>query len=105
MTATTDTTEPPSHNEKMRETIKQVVGALATDVQKNLNDLRKQIDELDRLVVINAERVSASLTEHADLCGSVQQEIVRLAGVIGTIRNTQVNISTQLNGYPHEPST
>jgi hypothetical protein len=93
--------EPPSHNEKMRETIKQVVGQLAADVVTNLNSLRKQIDDLEKLVMINAERVSSSLTEHANICGEVQQEIARLNGVVASIRATQVEAS-QLNGVQHE---
>ena len=90
--------EPPSHNEKMRETIKQVVEQMATDVRKNLDALRKEIDALDSLVLINAERVAASLTEHANICGEVQQEIVRLSGVVATMRATQ-NEATQVNGH------
>jgi hypothetical protein len=90
--------EPASHNEKMREAIKKVVGELATDVVRNLKDLRRQIDELEQLVMTNAERVSGSLTEHANICGEVQQEIVRLNGVVATMRANQ-NEATQVNGH------
>jgi phage-related tail protein len=93
-----ETIEPPSHNDKMRETIKQVVEQMATDVRKNLDALRKEIDALDALVISNAARVAASLTEHANICGEVQQEIVRLSGVVATMRATQVE-TTQVNGH------
>ena len=101
MTSTADT-EPPSHNEKMRETIKQVVGQIATNVIKNLNDLRRQIDDLEKLVMLSADRVSNDLTEHANMCGEVQQEIVRLSRVVTAIRATQVE---GLNGANHEHRT
>jgi hypothetical protein len=97
-----DTPEPPSHNEKMRDTIRQVVEQLATDVRKNLDDLRRQIDDIEQLVTGNAERVATSLTEHASICGDVQQEIVRLTGVIAAIRAGQAE-TIQMNGVAHDP--
>jgi hypothetical protein len=93
--------QPPaellSHSEKMRNTIRDVIGRLATDVTNNLHDLRRQIDELDQLVVNNAARVTDDLTEHANICAQVQQEIVRLNGVVAVLRAAQLEAS-QING-------
>jgi ABC-type transporter Mla subunit MlaD len=97
-----ETAEPPTHNEKMRETIKQAVGSIATDGRSMISELHKRLDELDRLLIASIERASNIITEHADLCGEVQQEVARLSSVIGTLHKTQTDISTQLNGYPHE---
>jgi ABC-type transporter Mla subunit MlaD len=99
---TTDTKEPPSQNDKMRDTIRQVVEQLATDVRKNLDDLRRQIDDIEQLVIANAERVATSLTDHANICGDVQQEIVRLTAVIAAIRAGQAE-AIQMNGVAHDP--
>jgi hypothetical protein len=98
---TTDATEPPSHNEKMRDTIKDAVGSIATDGRAMIADLHKRLDELDQLLLTSIERASSIITEHADLCGEVQQEVARLSGVIGALHKSQVDISKQLNGYPH----
>jgi hypothetical protein len=78
--------ELPTKTEQMRDAIREVVGNLAADVLKNLKALREQIDDLERMVVADAARVTDNLTGHANICGSVQQEIARLSGVLEQIR-------------------
>jgi uncharacterized protein involved in exopolysaccharide biosynthesis len=76
----------PPEIEKMRDTIREVVGKLAEDVLKNLKALREQIDDLERLVVADAARVTENLTGHANIVASVHKEIERLTGVLEEIR-------------------
>jgi hypothetical protein len=90
----------PPETEKMRDAIREVVGRLAEDVLKNLKALREQIDDLERLVVADAARVTENLTGHANICGSVHKEIVRLTGVLEEIRAKAL-----MAGEDHERNT
>ena len=89
--------EPPAKIEQMRDAIHEVVSNLAADVLKNLNALRRQIDDLEKLVLADAARVTDNLTGHANICGSVQQEIARLTGVLEEIRSKAL-----MEGRDHE---
>jgi len=77
--------------EQRRETIKQVVGSLSEDVINEIVDLRKLLDELEALVLKSNARVSESLNDHVDICGSVRQETSRVRGMIQQLAQKQVD--------------
>jgi uncharacterized phage infection (PIP) family protein YhgE len=83
--------EAPTISEQRREAIKQVVSSLSEDVINEIVDLRKQLDELEKLVLSGNARVSQSLNDHVDICGSVRQEANRLRGMIQQLSQTQID--------------
>jgi hypothetical protein len=94
-------TETPNEIEQRRDTIKGVVATLAEDVIGELGSLRKQIDDLEQMVVTNAAKVSANLNEHVSICGAVRQETARLTGIVGEMRRKQEEYSRELSGGRH----
>jgi hypothetical protein len=83
--------EAATVTEERREAIKQVVSSLSEDVINEIVDLRKQLDELEKLVLAGNARVSQSLNDHVDICGSVRQETNRLRGMILQLSQTQID--------------
>lgn len=90
-------TKATTATEARQATIKQVVGTLAEDVMKNINDLRRQLDDLEKLVLSNAARVSDNLNDHVEICGLVQHEVARITGLVAELRRNQIN-QTEVNG-------
>lgn len=82
--------EPPSQNEQVRDSFKQIIGGLTTEVITEFNNLRKRIDALENVLLIKSSRIESELTEYAALRGEVQQEIARLNGIVDAKAN-QVN--------------
>lgn len=83
--------EAPTELNKRREMIKHAVEAAANGVMEDITSLRKQLDELETLVIQSAERNIESLNTHVGICEAAQIEVNRVSGVVAEMRKTQVN--------------
>jgi hypothetical protein len=83
--------EATTISNERRDAINQVVSSLSEDVINEIVDLRKQLDELEKLVLAGNARVSQSLNDHVDICGSVRQETSRLRGMILQLSQIQID--------------
>ena len=63
--------------------------------------LRKQLDDLEKLVLANAAQVSNSLNDHVEICGSVGQEVARIASLVAELRRGQLSHEQTMNGGMH----
>jgi hypothetical protein len=91
--------EAETTSAKRREVIKEVVGSLAEDTISNIASLRRQLDELEKLVLSNAAKVTDNLNNHADICGGVQQEVMRLSSLVADMRSQQEARHRELIGH------
>jgi len=82
--------EPTTELRKRREMIKSAVEAAANGVMENIKALRKQLDELETLVIQNGDRVTDSLNTHVSICEAAQIEVNRLTGVVAEMRKSQI---------------
>jgi hypothetical protein len=90
--------EASTQTEQRRDAIKSVIGQLAEDVMREIKLLRGQIDDLERLVLENAARVSENLNDHVSICGSVRVEVARVSSIVHELKRGQLAAAAELNG-------
>jgi hypothetical protein len=89
--------EATTQTEQRRDAIKSVIGQLAEDVLREVKALRELIDDLEKLVLSNAARVSENLNEHVAICGSVRVEVARVSSIVHDLRQSQLATAADLN--------
>lgn len=85
--------EPATEATQRREMIRSAVEAAANGVMENIKALRAQLDELESLVLTNADRVTENLNTHVAICESAQMEVRRLSGIVAEMRKIQIGVS------------
>ena len=91
--------EPLTELNKRREMIKHAVEAAANGVMEDITSLRKQLDELETLVIQSAERNIESLNTHVGICEAAQIEVSRLNGIVAELRKTQIDHASERRGF------
>jgi hypothetical protein len=91
LTVTAIEDELPSELSRQRELIKSAVDVAASGVIDNIRRLRKEIDELENLVIQNGARVTENLNTHVGICEAAQIEVSRLRSIVTEMRKTQID--------------
>jgi hypothetical protein len=92
-------TEPPTELQMRREKIRAAVEAASDGVIADIKGLRKQLDELETLVLQNSARVTDNLNTHVDICEAAQIETNRLSGIVAKMRKNQISHINERTGH------
>jgi hypothetical protein len=73
--APTATIAPPLHGDSARDAINSIVTGLTEQVGHDISVLRRKIDQLEQMTLINAAKTKADLEQTVTLCRTVKDEI------------------------------
>ncbi|UGY13792.1 hypothetical protein HAP48_0035250 [Bradyrhizobium septentrionale] len=82
----------PAYGDSSRDAIKAIVVGISEQNGKALAALRAELDELEQLMLISAAKVQHEIDGHASICRYVHEEVGRLHGVVGKMRQQQSEI-------------
>lgn len=89
--------EPTPESVKRREVISDTVTGVADHVVEHIAKLRRELDELEKLALQNAARVTDNLTQFANICDSIQIEVHRVGSVVQSLRKVQIERARDLD--------
>lgn len=93
--AAPDRLDAPAYGESSRDAIRAIISGKSEQNAKGLNALRREIDELEQLMLVSAAKVSADIDGHATICRYLQDEVNHLHGVLDRMKAERADLDGQ----------
>jgi hypothetical protein len=81
-----NTLSPPTYGQAQREAVSSVVDSMVNDICQRISTLRKQLDEVENIVLQGAGKAKHMLSEQIALCTKLSDEVSHSQEVIADLR-------------------
>jgi pantothenate kinase len=78
---------PPTYGQAQREAISSVVDSMANDICQRINMLRKQLDEIENIILQGSAHAKHMLSEQVLLCTRLSDEVSHSQEVIADLKD------------------